>query len=463
MVGLMIFKKHRDSNALHWSECRLPWVVSSGLLTAGHFLLMQHELSSSFDRRNDLRLEIGLGLLFFFHLMGPGLFTASLGNVLKERGLEDYIHIAMATGPVGCLIAPLMMGAMADKRFDAGKILSVLFVGSAVSLYAAFHLLDTDSSPWAFVCVFGVRALFFTPTFGLISAIAFNLLGERTNRFPRIRVWGTFGWIAAGWLVSSVLHAETSTLGGKLAAVLTLVLAVVCWFLPPMPPPDSVAPKGRRSLASLFGFEAFALLKNRDHRGLFVTSVLLSIPIAAFYAYTPILLREMGDQGSTQTMTLGQVSEIFLLLLLPFLVRKVRLKWILLGALIFGVLRYAFFTFGAMTAEIAWVKWGVALHGLCYVGFFITAQIYLAERIEKKMRAQAQSLLVMLSGGVGTLVGIVVAGELYKITAKSGDLADWMTFWSVLFLTTLLAMTYFLITYRGAGAGSRQGGLEATS
>ncbi len=413
---------------------------------------MQPEPSSSIDRRKNLRIEIGLGLMFFFHLMGPGLFTVSLGNILKDRGLEDYIHIAMSTGPLGCMVAPLMMGAMADKRFDAGKILSVLFVGSGVLLFVAFSLLDTKASPWAFVGVFGVRALFFTPTFGLISAIAFNLLGERTNRFPRIRIWGTVGWIAAGWLVSGVLQAETSTLGGKVAAVLMLILAVVCWFLPPMPPPDSVAPKGRRSIASLFGFEAFTLLKNRDHRGLFVTAALLSIPIAAFYAYTPMLLRQMGDEGSTMTMTLGQVSEIFLLLFLPFVVRKVRLKWILLGALIFGVLRYAFFTFGAMTAEMAWLKWGIALHGLCYVGFFVTAQIYLAERIEKKMRAQAQSLLVMLSGGVGTLAGILIAGELFKLTAKSGDLADWVTFWSVLFITTLIAMVYFLFTYRGTGS-----------
>jgi len=432
-------------------------VLSSGLLVAGHFFRMQPELTTSFNRRNDLRIEIGLGLMFFFHLMGPGLFTVSLGNILKDRGLEDYIHIAMATGPVGCLIAPLMMGALADKRFDAGKILSVLYVGSGMSLYTAFHFLDTGEAPWTFVCAYGVHALFITPTFGLISAIAFNLLGERTNKFPRIRIWGTVGWIAAGWLVSGVLHAETSTLGGKVAAVLSVILAVVCRFLPPMPPPDSVAPKGRRSLASLFGFKAFALLKNSDHRGLFVTAALLSIPIAAFYAYTPILLREMGDQGSTQTMTLGQVSEIVLLLLLPLLVRKVRLKWILLGALVVGVLRYAFFTFGAMTAEMTWMIWGVALHGLCYVGFFVTAQIYLAERIEKKMRAQAQSLLVMLSGGVGTLVGIVMAGELFKLTAKSGELSDWVTFWGVLFITTLLAMTYFLITYRGAGAGPRQG------
>ena len=77
---------------------------------------MQPELTTSFNRRNDLRIEIGLGLMFFFHLMGPGLFTVSLGNILKDRGLEDYIHIAMATGPVGCLIAPLMMGMTARSR-----------------------------------------------------------------------------------------------------------------------------------------------------------------------------------------------------------------------------------------------------------------------------------------------------------------------------------------------------------
>lgn len=141
---------------------------------------------------------MGLCVLFFFHLMGPGLFTVSLGNILKDRGLEDYIHLAMATGPVACLIAPLMMGAMADKRFDAGKILSVLYLGSGMSLYAAFHLLDAKAAPWMFVCAYGVHALFITPTFGLISAIAFNLLGERTNKFPRIRIWGTLGWIAAG-------------------------------------------------------------------------------------------------------------------------------------------------------------------------------------------------------------------------------------------------------------------------
>ena len=436
-------------------------VLGVRLIGVSPALLMQPEFSSTFDRRNDLRVEIGLGLLFLFHLMAPGLFTVNLGNVLKERGLEDYIHIAMSVGPVACMIAPLMMGAMADKRFDAGKILSVLLLGAGVTLFIAFSLLDAGVSPWLFITVFGVRALFFTPTFGLTSAIAFNLLGGRTNKFPRIRVWGTVGWIAAGWMVSDVLKADTTTLGGKVAAVLIICLSVVCWFLPPMPPPDSVPLKGRRSLVSLFGLEAFALLKNNDHRSLFVTSTLLSIPIAAFYAYTPILLRQMGDQASTRTMSYGQISEIILLFLLPLLVRKVRLKWILLGALIAGVFRYAFFMVGSMSAEMAWLISGVALHGVCYVGFFVTAQIYLAERVKKEMRAQAQSLLVMLNGGVGSLIGMLIAGEVFKVTAKSGNFSDWVIFWAVLFATTLVAMIYFLVSYRGT-AGSRQGGLEAT-
>ncbi|QQL45746.1 MFS transporter [Sulfuriroseicoccus oceanibius] len=396
------------------------------------------------------RVEILLCILFFFHLGVPGLFTVTLGNVMSSRGLGEFIHLAMSAGPVAAMLAPLMSGALADKRFDLGKVLAVLFAASSITLAWSFYLLDRGAPPWVFIFVFFIRALFFTPTFGLIASLAFALLGKGDTRFPRVRLWGTFGWIAAGWTVSHLLHGETSVAGGYAGAVVLAALAIACWFLPAVPPQAMVSAK--KGLTALFGLDAFSLLRNRDHRAVFLTTTLVSIPFAAFYPYTPILLRELGDSHPASTMTLGQVSEIVAMISLPMLVARVRMRWIFLTSLSAALIRYILFTVGSASSATTWLWVGIFLHGICYTGVFITAQMYLADRIAPSMRSQAQSLLVMLNGGVGTLIGMLVGGELFKQSAIHSTSSGWSLFWGVQSAMIAATLIFFLIYYRGKNA-----------
>jgi len=248
------------------------------------------------------------------------------------------------------------------------------------------------------------------------------------------------------WLVSG-LNVDASPTASYAGALVWLVVGVFTYALPSVAPP----PAGRVTLLQRMGWDALALLKHHDHRVVFLTSALFSIPMAAFYPFTPPHLQELGFLRTSAWMTLGQITEMMVMVSLAGLLARWRLKWILAAGLGFGVLRYIL----CAVNSGPWLLAGVTLHGFTFGLFFVTAQIYLNERIESAWRARAQALMSLMNAGVGNLVGYLGSGFWFQANTTSAG-THWQLFWGGLAAAVFFVLLFFLFAYHGQGAGFKR-------
>lgn len=390
----------------------------------------------------------GLWLVFFFHGMTPGFWVPALTNILKARGLAEWVPAAFLVAPVCTLISPLIGGALADQKIPADRLFAWASVICAVILAGMFACLDLGLHPVWFVAMMGLYSLFSGPTWGLIATISLAHLSHGERQFPLVRVGATIGWVVGGLLTSYVLFSDTDTLGGYASAVARLMAGLIAFALPHTPPLGSGG-----SLKSRLGLDAFSLMKQRDHCVFFVVTTLFSIPLAAFYMYAPEQLKVLGDAHPTGTMTSAQILEIFGMLLVSYTMSRYRVKTLLLWALGLSVLRFGMSAYAGVTHQIGWHIGGIALHGICYTLYFITAQVFLDRRVDPGMKGQAQGLLAMVSAGIGPLLGTAICGWL-RLRFVDADGGGWQWFWGILAGMIALCFAIFAVFYQGRGRKS---------
>lgn len=382
-------------------------------------------------------------LVFFLQGMGPGMWMPSLTNILGSMGLREWVPWAFIVSPVCALVSPLIGGALADQRVPANRLFVWSSVVAALGLLAAFRVLAAGWHPLWFLGFLGVSSLAGGPAWGLLATVSMSHLrhGERT--FPLVRVGATIGWIAGGLITSHLLRADTSALCGYASAGVRMTAAFAAMLLP------LTLPLGRASSwKSRLGLDAFVLMKQRDHLVFFLVTALYSIPISALYMYAPELLKVLGDPRPTGTMTIAQVLEVVSMFALGAMMTRMRVKALLMWSLGLSVLRFALSATAGWTGMIGWHLGGIALHGMCYTFYFITAQIFLDRRVDPGMKGQAQGLLSMVSGGIGPLMGALVCGWLREHLVADG-VHGWDAFWIVLSAMAALCFVVFGLFYRG--------------
>ena len=384
-------------------------------------------------------------VVFFLQGMTPGFWMPALTNILKAHGLSSWVALVFVVPPLCGIISPLIGGALADQRIAADRLFAwTSFLGSG-ALLAAFGSLQASWNPWWFVVLLGVYSLFSGPSWGLLTTIALTHLPHGERQFPLVRLGATLGWMSAGLITSYVLHADTSPIAGYASATTRMLGGVVAFMLPHTPP------LGRGTTwHSRLGLDAFTLMKHRDHCVFFGVTALFSIPLTAFYMYAPELLKVLGDQHSTATMTLAQITEIGGMLVVGSVMVRFRVKHVLLWALGLSVLRFGMSAYAGASGLIGWHIGGIVLHGVCYTFYFITAQVFLDRRVDPGLRGQAQGMLALVSSGFGPLVGAVVCGWLrnHYVTAAGGG---WMDFWAILSGMIAVCFAIFALFYRGLG------------
>ena len=382
--------------------------------------------------------------MFFIQWMGMAAWFVPLTLVLNTHGLESIVPFAFATSAVAAFVSPLFFGAMADRQMSPARVLRWLCVATAVTLAVANTAIQRGWSPLAVLGLIQVYALCAAPTTSLSTTIAMAELRDPKREFGPIRAMGTLGWMAGCWLIS-LIGADTSTLSGYSSALIWLGLASFTLLLPDVPPPVSAQ---HLTLTQRLGLDALSLLKLSDHRVVFLTAALFSIPLAAFYPHMPPHLRDAGFTHPSAWMSLAQTTEIVAMFTLGALLLRWRLKWILTAGLVFGVLRYVFCALNGK----GWLLAGVALHGATYTLFFITAQIYINDRVDPAWKTRAQALLTLMVSGVGNLIGYLGCGAWFRVCAQPAG-TQWPLFWGGLAAAVGVVLIYFLIAYRGVGSG----------
>jgi len=393
-----------------------------------------------------------MGGLFFLQAHAIALWFVPFSSILKEHGLGNLTPWAFATSAVAAFVSPMLAGTLADSHFSPNVVLRWLCTGMAVLLSLTFLAIERGWNQYLILVLIQLFQFCFAPSWGVASTLVLAQLRDPGRQFGPLRAWGTFGWMAAGPLVSLVLHADGSTLPGFVSAVCWAGVAAFTFFLPSVQPKEVAE---RVSGGSLFGLETFRLLRDPQHRALFLTAGLLSIPLAAFYPYTPMHLQELGIAQVSAAMSLAQVFEAVAMFAMAPILTAVRLRPLFVFAIFVAVLRYVLFGLNARWALIT----GILMHGICFTLFFIPAQIYVEKRIARELRFRAQALLTLLIGGFGNLFGYLGCGALHSL-CSSGDRTDWPLYWGVLAASVCFVGAYFLAAYRSSGSSA--GELVAT-
>ena len=405
-----------------------------------------------------------LSTMMFLQFFIWGAWYVTIGNYMAANGMADLTHWPYTVNPIAAIIAPFFLGLVADRFFSTERVLGLLHILGGLVMLA---VPSATASPLVFILLLLLYNLCYMPTLGLANSLAFHNIENQERQFPLIRVFGTIGWIVAGLFIGFVLGQFS---GGELpdrtplplytTAAASLLLGVYSFTLPHTPPPAAGEPVSLRSIA---GIDALARLGGRPFYVFIASSLLICIPLAAYYNFAPIYAANaVYDQGAdnalvsllpnpSSLMSLGQMSEVAFMLLMPLLFARLGVKWMLAIGMAAWVLRYCLFAVGAPDAVFWTIATGILLHGICYDFFFVTGQIYVDKKSTPAIRGQAQGFLVLVTYGVGMLIGAQVAGELYRLflgDAATLSLARWQDFWYVPAGFALLVLVFFLVMFR---------------
>jgi len=352
--------------------------------------------------------RIKLSFMMFLQFFVWGAWYVTGPNYLSTIGFKAGDFGTMySVGPIAGIIAPFFVGMVADRFFSAQKVLGVMhLIGAALMFGAVTVMKSANPSPSTINLLFFAHMLTYFPTLALVNTIAMRCMTNPEKQFPGIRVLGTIGWIAAG-LAITVLKFDTSIGMFYLTVGAGVALGLFSFALPSTPPIST----GPIRLGQLIGWDALVMLKKPSYLVFIVCSTLICIPLAFYYQITSRIV-EMAGLPIGQTMSYGQMSEIFFMLVMPLFFARLGVKWMLAVGMLAWVVRYALFAFGAPD-EIRWmIILGIVLHGICYDFFFVTGQIYTDQAAPKQIRAQAQGMLVLFTLGLGMMIGAQIAGQI---------------------------------------------------
>lgn len=370
--------------------------------------------------------------MMFLQFFIWGAWYTSIAVYMNELGMNTLTHWPYTVNPIAAIIAPFFLGLIADRYFATEKVLGVLHLAGGVILFATPQV---SHSPTLFILLLLAYNLCYMPTLGLANSLAFHHIQNQEKQFPVIRVFGTIGWIVAGLFISFALGKITGRMAEKTplplytAGAASLLLGMFSFSLPHTPPKGA----GEKvSLRSIAGLDALQILGSRPFYVFLVCSFLICIPLAAYYNFTQLYLEASGFKNIAGTQTLGQMSEVVFMLLMPLFFARLGVKKMLLLGMLAWVVRYALFAAGAPDSVTWMIITGIALHGICYDFFFVTGQIYVDKKSNEKIRGQAQGFLVLVTYGLGMLIGAQIAGITYNGFLKGAATLtahQWQSFW----------------------------------
>ncbi len=400
-----------------------------------------------------IRFKLSFMMFLEFFIWGSWFVTLGtyLGKNLNATGAE--IANIFGTQSWGAIIAPFIVGLIADRYFNAERILGILHLVGAGLMYLMY---SAGTAGEFFPYVLGYMILFM-PTLALVNSISFRQLNDPEKEFSGIRIWGTIGWILAGLAISFVFAWDSgeSIEAGALrntflmASIVSAVLGVYSFILPSTPPTKSAGENS--SVSDILGLEALQLLKDKNFLIFFISSILICIPLAFYYQYANPFLNDIGMQNPTAKMTIGQISEVLFLLALPIFFKRFGFKNTILIAMLAWALRYVMFAYGDAGQFSFMLLIGIALHGICYDFFFVAGQIYTDAKAGVKYKSAAQGLISLATYGVGMMIGFWAAGLIadHYTSIKETNIAQfWQQVWVIPAGIAVAVMAFFFLFFK---------------
>jgi len=386
-----------------------------------------------------LRVQLSLMMLLEYVIWGAWYVTLNTYLTATLHFTGTQAGAVFGTTALACMISPFFVGRIADRLFAVERVLSVLHLVGALILFLLTRVTSVTT-------VYGLMlayCLCYFPTMSLANTLAFRNIKNLGKEFPIIRVFGTIGWILIGLVVGG-LGIERTSKPFLLAAMASLAMSLFCLSLPHTPP----ASKGQAvSARTMLGLDALVMLKDRSFAVFVVASVLACVPLTFYFSFTNPYLNAVGVQNAAGKMTLGQFSEIGMMLVMPFVFKRVSVKGVLLVGLFAWTLRYLLLAFGNPGSGMWMFYVAILVHGICYDFFFMTGQMYTDQKAPAYLRGTAQGLITFLTYGLGMFVGSLLSGIAVDYFTELSGRVNWMVFWwssaGSAFLIFLVVLLFF--------------------
>jgi len=368
-----------------------------------------------------------LSAMMFLQYLIYGSWYPTLGLIMSEAGLSSIIGITYSMAGLAAILSPVFTGMVVDRFFASEKVMAVIHAISGISLILIPAQIENGNSTALLILLF-VHGLIYKPTLALVNSISFHHVKDSTKSYPLIRLFGTIGFLVAGLFVGFIGFSGDPIVF-NIAATVSFILALYSLTLPHTPAPAKGKPFSIRDLLLL---DALSLLKDRYFLIFMICSMVLYIPIQAYFSYLSVYLGAKGFENIASIMTIGQLSEVIFMLLVTYFLRKLGFKYMLIFGVLAWALRLALFGFSATSSATSLIIIAIALHGLGWDFFFTTGEIYTDKKADEKIRGQAQSLLKVFTLGIGSFFSSIILGRLFNqtITAQGAEaLAQWKVFW----------------------------------
>ncbi len=391
------------------------------------------------------KVSVQLSLLMFFQFFIWGAWFVTMGTFLSQEynSSGSELSLAYETQSIGAIIAPFIIGLIADKYFAAQKVLGTIHLFGAFLLYNA-GISENFSFFYPYILIY---MLLYMPTLALANSVAFRQMKDPSKEFAPIRIFGSIGWIIAGLLIGYFSWESLNTLKNTfyMSSFISLILGVYSFTLPNTPP--IIEKNKNKTMSEIIGLDALKLLNDKAYLVFFIASILICIPLAFYYQHANQFLNEIGMEAAAAKMTLGQISEVLFLSLLPFFIKRFGFKSTLIVGILAWGLRYLLFSLGADGINSWMLILGIVLHGICYDFFFVSGQIYTNLKCKPEYKSSAQGLITLATYGLGMLIGFRIAGyltDLYVIT----DGHDWEKIWIQPSIFSFVILILFIFTFR---------------
>lgn len=395
--------------------------------------------------------------MMFLEFFIWGAWFVTMGTyltvTLKATGTQNAG--AYATQSLGAIIAPFVIGLIADKYFSAQKILGVLHLLGAASLYYATTIADFEK----FYPNILFYMIIYMPTLALVNSVSFKQMQNPSKEFPLIRVFGTAGWIIAGITIGLLGWEKSGTLvlTFKMASVASLILGLLSFTLPDTPP----VKKGQKTtFGDIIGLDSIGLLKNKSYLIFFLASVAICVPLAFYYNFTNPFLNEVGVKAAAGVQSMGQMSELAFMAAMPLFFVRFGVKKMLAIGMLAWVLRYIFFAYGDAGSNYWMLIAGIVMHGICYDFFFVTGQIYTDNLAGERFKSAAQGFITLATYGVGMLIGSYISGPIVDHWKISETSHNWQTIWLIPAGIAAVVLIFFLAFFKDKTSMATKPGLD---
>lgn len=394
-----------------------------------------------------------LSVMMFLQFFIWGAWFVTLGTYLGSINFSgSQVGYSYLMNNIAAILSPFFIGMIADRYFSSEKVLSILHIlGGIVILFVS-----NITTVFGLITGLLIYNLCYMPTLALVNAISFHQMEDPGKEFPKVRVWGTIGWIVAGLIIMLIQYkfyeaVERSAVPMKMAGIVSLVMGLYSLTLPKTPPKNV----GKEvSIGDILGLKALRLMKERSFLIFVICSMLISIPLAFYYNFTNMFLNDLGMKGVAGKQTLGQMSEVIFMVLMPWFFVRLGVKKMLLVGMLSWVLRYILFASGNMGSMVWMFYLGILLHGVCYDFFFVTGQIYIDKKADKSIRASAQGFIALVTYGVGLGLGSFISGKTVDLFTSEG-VKNWPHIWWSPAIFAAAVALLFALTFKDTAAEAK--------